>query len=92
MIFITTLATGTGWWISHQAADRTVAISSTDIPLLKKINRVFTDLKDARLEEKRFLIDRDSAAFEGADKILASEILVMKFLTIIISSYTFADK
>ena len=70
MIIITAMATGMGWWISQKAVARTGDLATSEIPLLKDINKIFSELKNARLEEKRFFLDRDPADFEKANQHL----------------------
>ncbi len=70
MIVVTALATGVGWYVSREAAQRTTLISTTDVPLLKKVNQIFADLKNARLEEKGFLLDKNPEALDIANRHL----------------------
>ena len=66
MIILTGLAAGIGCWQARQASTNTTSVLKTDMPLLKWTTQSHVDLKNARIEEKLFLLDKDPEAFQRA--------------------------
>ena len=66
MILVTALASGTGWWSAREGSNDTTALLKTDMPLLNMANDAYAHVKDARFEEKQFLLHNDLQAFEKA--------------------------
>ena len=66
MILLAGLSAGNGWWGARQASVNTTKIVKTDMSILKMTTRAITGLKNARFEEKRFLLKKDLEAFQTA--------------------------
>ncbi len=66
MIILAGLSAGNGWWEARQASVNTTKIIKTDMSILKRTTKAITGLKNARFEEKRFLLKKDLEAFKKA--------------------------
>lgn len=66
MIILAGLSAGNGWWEARQASVNTTKIVKTDMAVLKRTTKAITCLKNARFEEKRFLLRKDLEAFQKA--------------------------
>ncbi|MBN1103151.1 MAG: hypothetical protein JXL84_07035 [Deltaproteobacteria bacterium] len=71
MVIITGLASGTGWWTARKASTNTSLLLGKDMPLVEKAGKANKALKNARLQERRFFLERDLKAFEEAKKFIA---------------------
>jgi len=67
MIILAGLSAGNGWWEARQASVNTTKIVKTDMSILKRTTQAITDLKNARFEERRFLLKKNLKAFQKAN-------------------------